>query len=160
MLKTKATTSASSSSSTNGNKYSIVNNSGNLSLNTSGWSASSISNTTSPYLIVNTPYTNPLTTQFWQTINNPTAKLPETIPRILAYRGGNDEISDVEKINSIYCYLIMNLSNTTTEIEKTIEKYKKLWEISKCNEAIWTLFCRDDDTDVSKIANYLILHCH
>lgn len=156
MSTTSAGPSISLSSSGNAISYGSSNiGTGNLTL--SGWSSTSI---TTPY-----PYTintHGTTLGPWSSYfgSRPTDKLPELIPRILAYRGEKDEIKNVDKINLIYSSICSGITSINTSIEKNIEKYKAVWEISKGNETIWIMYSKHDDKDVSQIANFLILHCH
>lgn len=150
MSTTTEITSTLLSISTSANSYCSYIGTGNISL--SSWGQ------TTPYI------TNPYTTQnigSWSSYfsTKPTDKLPELIPVILAYRGKQDEIKNVDKINLIYSSICSGIT-IGTSTEKNIEKYKALWEISKGNETIWIMYSKHDDKDVSQIANFLILHCH
>lgn len=160
MSTTTGTTLTSLSISTSANSYCSYIGTGNISL--SGWGQTSIT----PYPYTGTgisPYSsNPNTNSIWSSYfsTKPTDKLPELIPRILAYRGEKDEIKNLNEIHSIYISICSGITLTNTSTEKNIEKYKALWEISKCNESIWIMYSKHDDKDVSQIANFLILHCH
>lgn len=159
MSSTSAGTLTSLSSSTSASSYCSYIGTGNLSL--SGWSSTQIT-TLYPYTATN-PFISPNTnnTFSWSNlISRPTDKLPELIPRILAYRGEQDEIKDLSHIHSIYISICSCVTSPVTSTEKTVEKYKNLWEISKCNETIWLMLSKNEDKDVSQIAEFLLLHCH
>lgn len=163
MLKTtSASASLSSSTSANSHCSYIGIGTGNISL--SGWSMSNNITTPYPYTATNliTPNTTGTTLGPWSSYfgSRPTDKLPELIPRILAYRGEKDEIKNLNEIHSVYISICSGITLTNTSTEKNIEKYKALWEISKGNETIWIMYSKHDDNDVSQIANFLILHCH
>lgn len=158
MSTTAGTTLTSLSRSTSANSHCSYIGTGNISL--SGWGQTSIT-TPYPYTTIN-PFITPNTIKgSWSSYfgSRPTDKLPELIPLILAYRGKQDEIKNVDKINLIYSSICSGIT-IGTSTEKNIEKYKALWEISKGNETIWIMYSKHDDKDVSQIANFLILHCH
>jgi hypothetical protein len=46
------------------------------------------------------------------------------------------------------------------DMEKRMENYKTLWEISRCNEAYWVMNSRHENSSIALLCSQLVLHCH
>lgn len=46
------------------------------------------------------------------------------------------------------------------EVDKKMENYKTLWEISRCNEAYWLMNSRHENSSIALLCSQLILHVH
>lgn len=46
------------------------------------------------------------------------------------------------------------------EMEKKMENYKTLWEISRCNEAFWVMNTRHENSSIALLCSQLILYVH
>ena len=158
------TTSGTAASSKN-----LTSNKITYSLNTGSYSTSSYINTTG---IINSPYIpltvgnlgNPFsinssslfgTESLEQKIQSSISKLT---PIILHHRK-NGVIRSSAIITKIYEELTKQIT-VFDDMEKKMENYKTLWEISRCNEVVWVMNSRHENSSISYLCSQLILHVH
>lgn len=164
MSTTTGITAASSKNSTSNSKITY-------SLNTGSYSSSAYTlNTTG---IINSPYM-PLTVNstgsMFSNLNSYSwgtesleSKIQTSIskltPIILNHRR-NGVVKSAAIITKIYEEFSKQIQFFDDSMEKKMENYKTLWEISKCNEAFWVMNSRHENSSIALLCSQLVLHCH
>jgi hypothetical protein len=153
----------------------IAASSKNLTSNTITYSGTTLSYNLSSYSnnigIINTPYIpltigngyNPFSnnTYSWGAESLETkiqSSISKLTPIILHHRK-NGVIRSSAIITMIYQEFSKQIQ-FFDEMEKKMENYKTLWEISRCNEAYWVMNARHENSSIALLCSQLILHVH
>lgn len=80
-------------------------------------------------------------------------------PIILGHRR-NGVVKSATIITKIYEEFSKQIQFFDDSMEKKMENYKTLWEISKCNEAFWVMNSRHENSSIALLCSQLVLHCH
>lgn len=143
-------------------------NSRTYTLNTGNYSSSAYTlNTTgminSPYMPLTVSTTGSILSRYSWGTESLESKIQTSIskltPIILNHRR-NGVVKSAAIITKIYEEFSKQIQFFDDSMEKKMENYKTLWEISKCNEAFWVMNSRHENSSIALLCSQLVLHCH
>ncbi len=159
MSTTTGITAASSKNSTSNSKITYSLNTGNYS--SSAYTLNTTGMINSPYMPLTVSTTGSILSN-WGT-ESLESKIQTSIskltPIILGHRR-NGVIKSASIITKIYEEFTNQIQFFDDSVEKKMDNYKTLWEISKCNEAFWVMNSRHENSSIALLCSQLVLHCH
>lgn len=161
MSTTTGITAASSKNSTSNSKITYSLNTGNYS--SSAYTLNTTGMINSPYMPLTVSTTGSILSRYSWGTESLESKIQTSIskltPIILGHRR-NGVIKSASIITKIYEEFTNQIQFFDDSVEKKMDNYKTLWEISKCNEAFWVMNSRHENSSIALLCSQLVLHCH